>query len=457
MNTIKRVTGMLMFGLAAVSDLATADQLKPPVRLNISSELVTMLFHRGDQRMLDTFTDVPVPDVANLLDDCRFSLKTSEGVAQDSYDFDFSINDPDKGFMGFQATDLRVVGSANIRDTHFGFEAPCKLLRVEVGLEAEDVEEILQVNPNAKKPAVTDFKIEVGEVTLGDDFPKDGTEGELQALLRAELEKEIRNTYTAIWDGEIDKIANMPVESFLPMLALRHIGSFSKEFSLSPDSIEYGFDPEMYFERMRETPKKKKGLLKAIDSEFTPPEEDEDSRMFSLIVDENAMNSFILDFVLVEKAFSLREYFMMDPKLREIVPQMNTDALGLVLPEILQEYKSGLAVDFYASMSHSLIAKQLPETKVSGFQMDKNGNLRFVLNGSVTLLVQKERNTWEEARSIFASVTAKGKVVTKEISETEKVMVIFPKALELTSLKIFNKEEESQTMEEMVLTSGFNV
>jgi len=104
-----------------------------------------------------------------------------------------------------------------------------------------------------------------------------------------------------------------------------------------------------------------------------------------------------------------------------------------------------------------LIAKQLPETKVSGFQMDKNGNLRFVLNGSVTLLVQKERNTWEEARSIFASVTAKGKVVTKEISETEKVMVIFPKALELTSLKIFNKEEESQTMEEMVLTSGFNV
>ena len=36
-------------------------------------------------------------------------------------------------------------------------------------------------------------------------------------------------------------------------------------------------------------------------------------------------------------------------------------------------------------------------------------------------------------------------------------MVVFPKALELTSLKILNKEDESQTMEEMVLTSGFNV
>jgi len=58
---------------------------------------------------------------------------------------------------------------------------------------------------------------------------------------------------------------------------------------------------------------------------------------------------------------------------------------------------------------------------------------------------------------MFASVTAKGKVIMKELSETEKAMVVFPKALELSSLKIFNKEEESQTMEEMVLTSGFNV
>ena len=91
----------------------------------------------------------------------------------------------------------------------------------------------------------------------------------MSPLLRAEIEKQIKNTYDEIWEGDLSKIANMPVESFLPMLALRHIGTFSREFSISPQSIEYGFDPEMYFERMRETPKKKKGLLKAIDSEFT--------------------------------------------------------------------------------------------------------------------------------------------------------------------------------------------
>ena len=45
----------------------------------------------------------------------------------------------------------------------------------------------------------------------------------------------------------------------------------------------------------------------------------------------------------------------------------------------------------------------------------------------------------------------------KEVNETEKLMVIYPKAVELSSLKIFNKEEEEQVMEQMVMTSGFNV
>ena len=85
-----------------------------------------------------------------------------------------SINDPNKnGFLGFEADDLRIVGSANIRNTHFSYEAPVTLLRVEVEMENEDQEEILKVNPKAKKPGVKEFKIEIGAVTLGADFPKD--------------------------------------------------------------------------------------------------------------------------------------------------------------------------------------------------------------------------------------------------------------------------------------------
>ena len=93
--------------------------------------------------MLDSFTDIPMSETSEVLVDSRFSVQVPEGIAADSYDFDMSINDPNKGFLGFEATDLRIVGSANLRDTHFGYAAPCNLLRVEVGLEDEDVEEIL--------------------------------------------------------------------------------------------------------------------------------------------------------------------------------------------------------------------------------------------------------------------------------------------------------------------------
>lgn len=61
----------------------------------------------------------------------------------------------------------------------------------------------------------------------------------------------------------------MPVESFLPVILIRHIGSFAMEQKLSPVSVEFGFDPEMVFERVRPMPKKKTAMLKPIDSEFS--------------------------------------------------------------------------------------------------------------------------------------------------------------------------------------------
>lgn len=122
--------------------------------------------------MLDAFSNIPM-DSTESIENGRFSLKTQEGIAQDLYDFNMSINDPDLGFLGFEATDLRIVGSGNFQNTHFGFESPVNLLRIEVGLEDEDMVEILKVNPKAKKPTVGEFKLEIGEVALGDEFPKD--------------------------------------------------------------------------------------------------------------------------------------------------------------------------------------------------------------------------------------------------------------------------------------------
>lgn len=92
--------------------------------------------------------------------------------------------------------------------------------------------------------------------------------------------------------------------------------------------------------------------------------------------------------------------------------------------------------------------------------MDKNGNFKFVLNMSVTLLIQKQgvRKEWEEARSIFASFTAKGKVTTNTSNKYgEKLLTVLAKSAEISQLKIYNKDDEEQDLEQMLLTSGFNV
>lgn len=86
-----------------------------------------------------------------------------------------------------------------------------------------------------------------------------------------------------------------------------------------------------------------------------------------MILDENVVNAFLLDFVLYEKAFSMRQIMKMDDKMRPFLEQLNTTNIGLVLPQVIEEFGEDKAVDFYLSLSHSLITKKIENAKVSGF------------------------------------------------------------------------------------------
>ena len=95
--------------------------------------------------------------------------------------------------------------------------------------------------------------------------------------------------------------------------------------------------------------------MKKINSKFTETVEGEDQSALSLIIDENLLNSFFLDFVLIDRSFSLRDYFGMDPRLREATKQMTTSSVGMILPQILEEYGENRPIDVMMSLSHSLI------------------------------------------------------------------------------------------------------
>lgn len=109
------------------------------------------------------------------------------------------------------------------------------------------------------------------------------------------------------------------------------------------------------------------------------------------------------------------------------------------------------------TLSHSYVSEKLENAKVSGFQMDKNGNFRFIINAGFQIIVDKNKFEKEEARAVFFTFTAKGKVVITKPDDAElKEVMVYPKNLEVSNVKIFHEEEE-MVMEQMLVMSAINV
>lgn len=339
--SVKRFSSLLAFGLAAFDNLAArAEQAQNPLRLMLNSEVLRTLFNKGDQRILEAFSDLKLsveektercPDFAHAV----FSLTTNEGVDIDSYDFDVSINDPDKGYLGFEGKDLRIVGKATFGADEsaepVGFSAPVNALRLEAEFVPEDNKDVLEINKSAQKPALKEFEFDLGTVVFDDATISEGCGAEVhEGLIDG-----VMQMYDKLWAGDLESLASMPVESFLPMIMIRHIGGLAREQKIDSQAVEFGFDPEMIFERVRNMPSKKPAMLKAINSEFSRQTSAKDPTMVSVIIDENAVNSLLLEFVLIERAFSLRDFMRADPRLQDVVREMNTKSMTVLLPAIV--------------------------------------------------------------------------------------------------------------------------
>jgi len=168
--------------------------------------------------------------------------------------------------MGFEGTNLRLVGTAIPSDesaTAISFTAPVNRFRLEAEFIPEDNPEVIDINPKAQKPTVKEFTFDVGQITFGEG---NAVSDACSAELREGLINGVMEMYDSLWAGDLDSLSAMPVESFLPLILIRHVGGFAKEQMISPEAIEYGFDPEMVFERVRPTPAKKASMLKEINS-----------------------------------------------------------------------------------------------------------------------------------------------------------------------------------------------
>ena len=92
-----------------------------------------------------------------------------------------------------------------------------------------------------------------------------------------------------------------------------------------------------------------------------------------------------------------------DPRTREAQHNMNTSIIGRVLPTIIEDYGHNRNMDIIVSLSHSLVKDKLTNAKVSGFQVDRNGNFKIIGNVAMDMLIEKDQNrgNYEQARECY--------------------------------------------------------
>lgn len=123
---------------------------------------------------------------------------------------------------------------------------------------------------------------------------------------------------------------------------MKHLGSFSSDVNLTSKAIDMGFDPELLFAQRKGYPEsftaRKRKLFKEINSKFTETEKEGEERLIQLLIDENFINSFLLDFVLVDKSFSIREFMSMSKEVSPYLDKLNTSTLGKLLPQLIENF-----------------------------------------------------------------------------------------------------------------------
>jgi hypothetical protein len=61
------------------------------------------------------------------------------------------------GFLGFQGSNLRLVGTAKYNGNELNFEAPISVMRLEIEMKPDPEPDVAKINKDAMMPTVKEF------------------------------------------------------------------------------------------------------------------------------------------------------------------------------------------------------------------------------------------------------------------------------------------------------------
>lgn len=156
--------------------------------------------------------------------------------------------------------------------------------------------------------------------------------------------------------------------------------------------------------------------------------------------------------VAIDQMFSMRELSKLNKNAKPFIQMLTTSTIGTVLPQFTEEYGADKKIDVVVSPSHALFLDGLPNSKISGIYVDKNGNWKVRLNMNIQVNLEQSEDQWIPVRNIYATFVFTFKATMDQKDPSNKKVVMLPKRIELSAIKVM-KDDEEMSMEQMMIQS----
>lgn len=434
----------LVYGIV-VCDAAPT---QPPLQIRASTDLLTTVFHRRDQVVLNVLKDLQLDpeNVSSEFSDVVVSVVPAAGQ-QDDFDFDLHV-EPD--YLGAETDKLKFEGKGKYNGAEFSFSGPVSLLKLQYKL-GEKWNKEMNYMAKAFEEAAWNFDVSPASLTVTGAELTDEAKTGLVKLLTDKID-EVKAKCLA---GKEEVVPEFPMDAVVPFVGLYYAIQFAETASFDSGYAAMGASLK-HFELLTE---KQNNLLKDIQGGFYKEQSKSgDKALAQVLIDDNLFNSLASVFVSVDKTFGYRELAKGNPKMKPSLKMLTTTTLGTVLPSFTEDYGAEKRIDVAFSPSHELFKEGFPGSKMSGIYMDKNGNWKIQLNVAATINVEKTHGSWEAARDVYITMVFKFKITTDvdDANPFSKRFIFTPKNVEISQIKVMKGEEE-MSMEQMMIQSMANI
>lgn len=242
-------------------------------------------------------------------------------------------------------------------------------------------------------------------------------------------------------------VPHFPLDVALPFVMWFYVAQLSQKIDVGEKFVNFDLSVE-HFNLLK---KKQLKLLKPISGGFEKETNAQgDEAFFQILLDDNLANSISSVITTVDQMFSVRSLSKGVAKAKPILDILTTDTVAMAIPDFGEDVGHGKKIDIVFSPSHELFLDGVPNSKVSGMYIDKNGNFKFQLNMMSQLNVEQLPGVWEPARHIYVTFVFKMKIQMTGDHPSNKKIIINPKNVEMTEIKVMKGEEE-MAMEQMLI------